>query len=83
MFSFADQETKRLVKEALASLNDAQSRVLRLAYFEGLSLKEIAERTAENVGNVRHHYYRGAEQTQSGIDRAWKSQAVADRAGAS
>jgi RNA polymerase sigma-70 factor, ECF subfamily len=59
MFSFADQETKRLVKEALATLNDAQSRVLRLAYFEGHSLKEIAERTGENVGNVRHHYYRG------------------------
>jgi len=59
MFSFADQETKRLVKEALGTLNDAQSRVLRLAYFEGLSLKEIADRTGENVGNVRHHYYRG------------------------
>jgi RNA polymerase sigma-70 factor (ECF subfamily) len=59
MFSFADQETKRLVREALGTLNDTQSRVLRLAYFEGLSLKEIAERTGENVGNVRHHYYRG------------------------
>jgi RNA polymerase sigma-70 factor (ECF subfamily) len=59
MFSFADQETKRLVKEALGTLNDAQSRVLRLAYFEGLSLKEIADRTGDSVGNVRHHYYRG------------------------
>jgi hypothetical protein len=25
------------------------------AYFEGLSLKEIADRTDENVGNDRHH----------------------------
>jgi RNA polymerase sigma-70 factor (ECF subfamily) len=65
--SFADQETKRLVTEALGTLNDVQSRVLKLAYFEGLSLKEIAERTGESFGNVRHHYYRGLSRLRAVI----------------
>jgi len=56
---FNDQEIRQLVTEALGSLNEIQSRVLKLAYFEGLSLKEIAERTDDSPGNVRHHYYRG------------------------
>lgn len=73
MFSFADQETKRLVKEALGTLNDAQSRVLRLAYFEGLSLKEIADHTGENVGNVRHHYYRGLSRLRAVVTEPAKT----------
>jgi RNA polymerase sigma-70 factor (ECF subfamily) len=56
---FNDQEIRQLVNQALGSLNEIQSEVLKLAYFEGLSLKEIAERTNESLGNVRHHYYRG------------------------
>jgi len=56
---FNDQEIRQLVTQALATLNETQSRVLKLAYFEGLSLKEIAERTNDSLGNVRHHYYRG------------------------
>ena len=56
---FNDQEVRRLVNQALSSLNETQNRVLKLAYFEGLSLREIAERTNDSLGNVRHHYYRG------------------------
>jgi len=56
---FNDQEIRQLVTQALGSLNETQSRVLKLAYFEGLSLKEISDRTNETLGNVRHHYYRG------------------------
>lgn len=52
-------ETRRQVKQALDALNPGQRRVLELAYFEGLSLREIAEKTNEALGNVRHHYYRG------------------------
>jgi RNA polymerase sigma-70 factor, ECF subfamily len=57
-----EQETKRLVRQALNTLNAVQRQVLELAYFEGLSLKEIAEETAQTFGNVRHHYYRGLHQ---------------------
>jgi len=56
---FNDQEIRHLVTQALGSLNETQSRVLKLAYFEGLSLKEISDRTNDTLGNVRHHYYRG------------------------
>jgi RNA polymerase sigma-70 factor (ECF subfamily) len=56
---FNDQEIRQIVMQALGSLNETQRTVLKLAYFEGLSLREIADRTDETLGNVRHHYYRG------------------------
>jgi len=58
-------ETARLVKQSLNTLNSVQRRVLELAYFEGLSMQEIAETTGESIGNVRHHYYRGLKQLRS------------------
>jgi RNA polymerase sigma-70 factor (ECF subfamily) len=42
-------------------LNDHQRQVMELVFFEGLSLKEVAERTGQTFVNVRHHYYRGLE----------------------
>lgn len=56
---FNDQEIRQLVTQGLDSLSEIQCRVLKLAYFEGLSLREIADRTHDTFGNVRHHYYRG------------------------
>jgi RNA polymerase sigma-70 factor (ECF subfamily) len=56
---YNDHEIRQLVMQALGSLSETQCRVLKLAYFEGLSLREIAERTDDTLGNVRHHYYRG------------------------
>jgi RNA polymerase sigma-70 factor (ECF subfamily) len=53
------QEIQSLVREGLDSLSGQQRQTLQMAYFEGLSLKEIAEKTGESFGNVRHHYYRG------------------------
>ena len=64
---FNDQEIRQLVTQALASLNETQSTVLKLAYFEGLSLKEIADRTNDSLGNVRHHYYRGLKRLRDVI----------------
>jgi RNA polymerase sigma-70 factor, ECF subfamily len=64
---FNDQEIRRLVTQALGSLNEKQSRVIKLAYFEGLSLKEIADRTNDSLGNVRHHYYRGLNRLRAAL----------------
>ncbi|HZQ92818.1 MAG TPA: sigma-70 family RNA polymerase sigma factor [Terriglobales bacterium] len=61
----ASQETRELVAKGLASLTAAQRRVLELAYFEGLSMREIADRTGESLPNVRHHYYRGLAKIRS------------------
>jgi len=64
---FSDQEIRQLVTEALGSLSEIQSKVLKLAYFEGLSLREIADRTNDSLGNVRHHYYRGLQRLRAVI----------------
>jgi RNA polymerase sigma-70 factor (ECF subfamily) len=48
-----------IVQKGLAALNPKQREVVQLACFEGLLLSEIATRTKESLGNVRHHYYRG------------------------
>ena|SRR5205807_1015972 len=52
-------ELQRLVQQALKTLTEGQKSVLQKAYFEGFSLKEIAEQSGESFGSVRHHYYRG------------------------
>ncbi|HLT40466.1 MAG TPA: sigma-70 family RNA polymerase sigma factor [Enhygromyxa sp.] len=44
---------RKLVLEALAQLDAAQRETLELAYFEGLSAREIAERTKAPIGTVK------------------------------
>jgi RNA polymerase sigma-70 factor (ECF subfamily) len=46
---------------ALEELNDKQRATLHLYYFEGLELREIAQRLDETLENTRHHFYRGLE----------------------
>jgi len=47
------------VTAAFGELSFRQQRALQLIYFEGLSIREVAQRTQETLENVRHHYYRG------------------------
>ncbi len=63
------QELRSLVREGLESLNGQQQQTLQMAYFEGMSLKEIADKTGESLGNVRHHYYRGLRQLRSFVSK--------------
>jgi len=49
------------LKKALNGLSAEQQETLQLYFFEGFSLEEIAARTGQSFGNVRHHYYRGLE----------------------
>jgi len=58
-------ESAQLVQEALSRLNKLQKRTLELAFFEGLTMHEIAEKTGESFASVRHHYYRGLEKLRS------------------
>jgi len=39
--------------------------VIEMASYEGLSMREIAERTGDSFANVRHHYYRGLQKLRS------------------
>lgn len=55
------QEIGRAVKEALATLSENQKRTIEMVFFEGLTLRDVAEKTKESLSNVRNHYYRGLE----------------------
>jgi RNA polymerase sigma-70 factor, ECF subfamily len=46
-------EQRRKVEGALATLNDGERELLRLAYFSDLSQSEIAERTSIPLGTVK------------------------------
>lgn len=52
-------------REALGRLNKAQRRTLELAFYEGLTMREIGERTGHSFDTVRHNYYRGLEKLRS------------------
>jgi RNA polymerase sigma-70 factor, ECF subfamily len=66
-------ESSHLVKEALGSLNGVQRRVLKLAFYEGLTMREIAEKTGESFDSVRHSYYRGLEKLRTLLCRERES----------
>ena len=51
--SAGQSETKLIMNSALATLPEAQRRVLELAYFDGLSQSEIAAQLAEPLGTVK------------------------------
>ena len=57
----------RRVRSALAELGQDQRRVLELAYFEGLSCSEIAERVAIPVGTVKSRIAAGLDRLRSGL----------------
>ena len=56
-----DRLTAKQLQAAFSQLNDRQRATLEAFFFEGLTFREIAARTGEEVSNVRHHYYRGLE----------------------
>jgi len=66
----ASHEAREIIQRGLQALTPLQTRVLRLAYFEGLTMKEIAEETGESLGNVRHHYYRGLDRLRDHLSEA-------------
>jgi RNA polymerase sigma-70 factor (ECF subfamily) len=59
LYAEAPQECARFVREALALLNEPQRRTIEMVHFEGLNLKDVAERTEQTFSNTRHQYYRG------------------------
>jgi RNA polymerase sigma-70 factor, ECF subfamily len=70
------QESARLASEVLAILPEAQRQTIEMFFFEGLTLKEIAQRRNEKFSNVRHHYYRGLERLRSRLEDGARPQAA-------
>lgn len=56
------------VRAALAELGPEQRRVLELAYFEGLSCTEIAERAAIPVGTVKSRLAAGLDRLRTRLN---------------
>ena len=58
------RETLRRIDE---SLSEDQRRVIRLYFFEGHTVAEIATMLGQTPGNVRNHYYRALEKMRREI----------------
>jgi RNA polymerase sigma factor (sigma-70 family) len=56
-----------LLRQELAHLSEPQRRVLRLAFYEGLSHSEIARRTGWPLGTVKSHARRGLHQLRDSL----------------
>lgn len=54
-------ECSRLLEQGIAGLTEKQRETLRLEYFHGYLLSEIAKHMNESLYNVRHHHYRGLQ----------------------
>jgi RNA polymerase sigma-70 factor (ECF subfamily) len=68
-------ESADLVRKGLAQLTETQRRTLELAFFDGLTMYEIAEKTGESFVSVRHHYYRGLEKLRAVLGLSAKRRA--------
>jgi RNA polymerase sigma-70 factor (ECF subfamily) len=49
------------LQKLMAGLSDNQQKTLRLCFFEGYTLDEIAAELSQTRENVRHHYFRGLQ----------------------
>lgn len=69
MGRLTQSELKHLLQQGLATLSAPQRQVIGLASWDGLSIREIAEKTGTSLVNVRHHYYRGLEKLRTFVGR--------------
>jgi RNA polymerase sigma-70 factor, ECF subfamily len=71
----AGREWEARCRAAIGELPQDQRRALELAYFEGLTHQEIAERTATPLGTVKTRVRLGLMQLRERIRPYWKSEA--------
>jgi RNA polymerase sigma-70 factor (ECF subfamily) len=55
------------LRKALDEMSEDQRETLRLYFFEGYTLGEIAAHLGQSAGNVKHHYYRGLDKLRRNI----------------
>ncbi len=58
---------KAILNKLRGQLTSDQQQTLELHFFEGYSFREIAEKSGQPLGNVRHHYYRALERLRSNL----------------
>jgi RNA polymerase sigma-70 factor (ECF subfamily) len=57
------------LRKALDEMSEEQRETLRLYFFKGHSLNEIAALLGQSIGNVRHHYFRGLDRLRACVPR--------------
>lgn len=67
-----DQPLRGTVSDALASLPDTQQQVIELAYYEGLSHWEIAERLNQPPGTVKTRLKLGMSRLRESLRSCWE-----------
>jgi RNA polymerase sigma-70 factor (ECF subfamily) len=60
-------ELKELLGSAISVLSPAQQETLRMYFYEGYLLREIADRMKEPYPNIRNHFYRGLAKMRTAI----------------
>lgn len=66
---YTQHELKQLLRQGLATLTGSQKQVVELASYNGLTMREIADKMGDSLSNVRHHYYRGLGKLRSFVGR--------------
>lgn len=66
--SFSDSQQRHHIFACLEGLNDSMSTSIALAYLEGYSRDEIAERLNTNTNTVKSWLHRGAERLKSCLE---------------
>ncbi|MDF1741835.1 MAG: sigma-70 family RNA polymerase sigma factor [Verrucomicrobiales bacterium] len=61
-------DAKNVLQTAVVSLSPEQREVIELAYFEGLTQKQIAERIHSPIGTVKARIRRGVDKLRVSID---------------
>ncbi len=61
------RQSSSALRHAFEELNEGQRQTLTLFFFEGYTLREIAERLQQPLANVRHHYYRGLKKLKESV----------------
>ena len=67
----ADQELRLVVGAAMVGLPQAQQQAIELAYYEGLSHAEIAERLNQPLGTVKTRIKLGMSKLRDGLQQWW------------
>jgi RNA polymerase sigma-70 factor (ECF subfamily) len=70
--AYADLELRAAVTKALAELPEAQQQALELAYYEGLSHTEIAERLKQPLGTIKTRIKLGMDKLKASLQSYWE-----------
>lgn len=68
--SSVDAQRARLVRKAMATLSNEQREAIELAYFEGLTHVEIAERTGQPLGTAKSRIRLGMARLREALESA-------------